>query len=583
MNEEDLGAPENKVNHEQITKIAEAMQVYNLTGNFYSFDKKKFIGQILSNIGGLKQGLKDEGYFTTSIHYLCELAKIKEKGISEQTFAIIASNLGIIDNRINQDKPGTLDALIAIKYLANLGNPNQQGEAVKMLKKYREKIFEGFASSGGTYGFYKYLELVSFLCLFGPRERNLVADSVFDFFQSNTQNTGSRELAQKLANMTISENPQDSYAGQLMTKIILERYGLNAKAVIASWKARNGQNNLDKYVEPNLLAILNLNAQIPGIVKFANRQLGVSFFDEHTDKFSVADLTSRYDEYLNCINSGEAYDPWKKDKEALKKFGLDPAMLIPAWYDSYPEILIAIRTNIKIITDLESYKPGLAQFLNYEFGISNFSRYPVELLKRMFEEYENTELPYGIALYPKTDHNGAFYQNWEILNHLNKDIKGNFAFRIFEVGSEYKILKALKKLNFLYGKRHKISFAIVAGHGLKGSIQFGKNPKHGFITIEDLLQRKRRFLMAKTMFENDAPVVFISCNTGLEEGLAENTTTLMLLDTHAPEETTNIKLLQTLIFEERGNRKKHIRLSPLFQKGATISYSAKNIGNEKII
>lgn len=74
--------------------------------------------------------------------------------------------------------------------------------------------------------------------------------------------------------------------------------------------------------------------------------------------------------------------------------------------DNMPRI---IAKNLSAIRLLEQKEPGIVQRLYEEFGIRDFARYPEELLISQDKNQKDIQQPYGIVIYPRNDHNGAFY------------------------------------------------------------------------------------------------------------------------------------------------------------------------------
>lgn len=214
-----------------------------------------------------------------------------------------------------------------------------------------------------------------------------------------------------------------------------------------------------------------------------------------------------------------------------------------------------LAENMSVIYSLEKTKPGTAKQLFEKFGIENFGRYPFELLSQQTEEAANIEKPFGIILYPKTDHNGAFYSErrkfLDFINELMPDgmrFADRYATRVVECESKIDIAKMLIRLNRAYGK---LSFAIIGGHGATDSIEFGENDagkvdQRHQLTIDDLsgqgLQRTGSF------FAEGAPLVLLSCSTGAREGIGQQLSQALGVTVLAPDKETtprSIKPIET--------------------------------------
>lgn len=238
----------------------------------------------------------------------------------------------------------------------------------------------------------------------------------------------------------------------------------------------------------------------------------------------------------------------------IMPFGVEPGKAIDAWRmsckKSVAELSRVITNNLYYITDLERKHQGIARFLSEEFGIYDFSRYPEELLTRQFEERDRTDLPYGVVLYPRHDHNGAFYNTKRALESLGKDLGGIYALRIGEGEDKIEIVKMLRKLNRKYGKQHKISFAVVGGHGTPTSIQLGTDSEWDekqMIHSSDLNDRRAQ---RKSYFEENPTLILISCSTGANEGIGQELSRLFGATVIAPKVDTNISNMRAAVNEQ---------------------------------
>lgn len=191
--------------------------------------------------------------------------------------------------------------------------------------------------------------------------------------------------------------------------------------------------------------------------------------------------------------------------------------------------------NLKMIFDLEDALPEsehkVCSTLVREYGLVNFARYSIDILKDLYKERDNKGKPYGIALYPLSDDDGAFYQGRR-LNELYSELqKEGIALRIYEVGSKYQAARAMVKVERRYGPKNKPIFALIAGHGSPGSITLDDTENKGGeqnITTNNaqglLLQSDFEGEGAKKLgdfLEKDADIILYSCRTGAEGGIAE--------------------------------------------------------------
>jgi hypothetical protein len=219
--------------------------------------------------------------------------------------------------------------------------------------------------------------------------------------------------------------------------------------------------------------------------------------------------------------------------------GLDGEDILDALYgrtEGSPEILY----NISAIRYLEETRPGVAKLLREKFGIRHFERYPMDLLTKQAEQIENTEIPYGIVMNPTSDHNDAFgYHHW-IWGKLGEQLEEQgYALRILEGNGKLEVVKKLLGLNKKYGENHKISFAIIGGHGGEHAIGFGpwKGDK-GSLLQEDLLGKGAP--RTSQFFEPNPTIVLVSCSTGVEGGIAQQLSETLDARVIAPDVPTNL-------------------------------------------
>ncbi len=230
----------------------------------------------------------------------------------------------------------------------------------------------------------------------------------------------------------------------------------------------------------------------------------------------------------------------------LERYGLDSEKTIHAWGSSNRKNMgvEVIRENMDRIEELEKAKPGLAVFLQKEFGIKHFVRYPKEVLIRQYEEFEKNDKPYGIVLAADSDHSDAFYGTEEFWKKLQGDLDGQYYLRIFEAGGLYDVGRSLVKLDRKYGRERKISFAILAGHGEQNNIELG-NSLIGSLQQRDLeepgIRRVGKF------FVEHPTVTFLSCSTGAEQGIAQALSETMQAKVIAPRIKTKVGSVETKI------------------------------------
>lgn len=278
----------------------------------------------------------------------------------------------------------------------------------------------------------------------------------------------------------------------------------------------------------NYANVPQLQKALPVIVDFINNPFGevkkppkdfkkVKY--EHRQSWDLPDDLSMFKSILGHIDFG--------------KSGLDFTVLQDGWRKAGGKIEILLK-NLQTIYLLESQEPGICKTLMKEFGIVNFGRYPTELLFRAYDERDNKKDPYGIIIYPVADHNGAFYQHPWAFRELSKQLAtNNYQLRVYE-GSKIGYARALISANRRY--QHKISFAIIGGHGNPSSFRIDAKVSNSrtdsghTVTQEEADTRhvvtkeeiaKLGFSGIADYFEPNPTIILLSCSTGEKDGIAQ--------------------------------------------------------------
>lgn len=192
--------------------------------------------------------------------------------------------------------------------------------------------------------------------------------------------------------------------------------------------------------------------------------------------------------------------------------------------------------------------------LYQEFGITNFGRYPRGMLEKQYKDRNKRDHSYGIMVYPKDDHNGAFdnvallsrfqesvidsyapqykyemrqtesvIESDAVAEKYRQEIQGAMYIRIIESHSLYDFAKRLIFLDKKYAGKdgsNKIAFGVVGGHGTKSALTLDASSAGGRIDVRNFIGKGVR-RAGKKFFQSNAPFVIQSCSTGSEGGLAE--------------------------------------------------------------
>ena len=151
---------------------------------------------------------------------------------------------------------------------------------------------------------------------------------------------------------------------------------------------------------------------------------------------------------------------------------------------------------------VRDYKKTFIKLYN-DFGITYFSRYPIQTLVEMPFTYNNinSNKPYAVLLGAKADHNGAFNN----MDNQIKPISTYYDVAVAEIDNRNDFNKIIKKI----AKFRKIDLLIISGHGRQKNITFSEKPNGLFST--DYIPKIYKI---QNYFNTDLKVVLQSCSTG---------------------------------------------------------------------
>ncbi len=211
-------------------------------------------------------------------------------------------------------------------------------------------------------------------------------------------------------------------------------------------------------------------------------------------------------------------------------FGLDPESLFEAWNWKAAEL----EANLRTMNQVEAGQAGAVRILHDTFGIKEFLRYPPELLVAQAKEV-GVNQPYGVIIFPRHDAEGSFDDITGALKKLFEDTRGHHGLRVFEVAGKYgknSLAKALLSLDKRYGESNKISFMVLGGHGLPGSVTLGFRKALEQHKLEGAARRN-----VKGLFEENPSIMLFACSTGHEQGIARELSRILEGTAMGPETT----------------------------------------------
>lgn len=180
--------------------------------------------------------------------------------------------------------------------------------------------------------------------------------------------------------------------------------------------------------------------------------------------------------------------------------------------------------------------PSIPTTLRSDFGIMRVGRYPPEVLIEQFGLADDREVPYGLILSTRIDHNGSysFGAARELFQRMFSQAKKlGITLRFVEVGSEEEI----EEMAYIFSQKYPpAEFGIIISHasekriildGHAGNIASIDSDLHGFSPLESVIRSKGH-------------VVFDSCEVGRPGSFAERFANAGFI-AHGPAEKSFLK------------------------------------------
>lgn len=153
------------------------------------------------------------------------------------------------------------------------------------------------------------------------------------------------------------------------------------------------------------------------------------------------------------------------------------------------------------------------------YGITNFSRYPLPVLKKQWEDRDDTESAYGVWFSSYSDHNRALVGEGSAIREFWRNLPKGYKMRIVEARDRYSAVKRLMTLDRMYGAKQKISFLVINTHGNSEVISLGSDQVEDRL-LGSLVNTKSAKKL-RSVYAPKMPVAILSCSTGKVGGIAE--------------------------------------------------------------
>ncbi len=230
-------------------------------------------------------------------------------------------------------------------------------------------------------------------------------------------------------------------------------------------------------------------------------------------------------------------------RQVLLKWGIEPRDYLDYWLrvgvpaKQFHARNDAVILNLRAIQVIELAHPGGTKKLTKEYGIRFPGRYPAEILFAQLKDDADEKYPfYGAILTAYADENGAFNESDDIVQVWKDAHTQGLSTRVVEAGDAPSAAERLLALTTRSGK--KIEFLGVRGHGTEKSVKIGDNDGERFLDEYFLgIGPDRTALILRA----GAPIYFLSCSTGVRDGIAERFSQQVQGEVTAPDLPTNIK------------------------------------------
>ncbi len=293
---------------------------------------------------------------------------------------------------------------------------------------------------------------------------------------------------------------------------------------------------------------------------------------------------SKYQDFTNgsAFLGGLLYEYYKKAHRygqdtlfpMLKEAGLDPLETVQKWQmgKHINSSNGAVAKNLPLLLELNREHPGSVGLLSQNYHLFNLGRYPKAVLEEMVQTHEDASLPAFYVIYPRSDDEifGQFYNQKFVLDKLYTQLKGRVRIKIVEVETDKEIEEMLDSLKGRFGQGKA---GILAGHGSKDAITFGKEGDGHQLTTQHFLSGNVDHGAGRALKEAFVPgatLALFSCSTGFDdpEGIARVIKETTGINTLGPDRPTSISNIEADV-DDTGN----VDLDVYYYKALTKKYS----------
>jgi hypothetical protein len=229
-----------------------------------------------------------------------------------------------------------------------------------------------------------------------------------------------------------------------------------------------------------------------------------------------------------------------------------------------------VRTRGLTALDLEQRNPGIISYLYKQCGLTDFVRYPAELLERQYAERENLDCEWGLAMYARSDWNLALAQQQDALRELAQSTP-EIVTRFVECRNGLDVARRFVSMTEQYGD---FEYGVLSAHGSEESISLGVDNRVGTrLTVKEISGLlKNPYAKQKNRLSAEVPVAVLSCKGGVDGGVAETISKETGSFAVGGSMNANIRSLR-VVEDDMGRR----RFETRYTQGEAVSYAAGEV------
>ncbi|MFA6397578.1 MAG: hypothetical protein WDK96_01870 [Candidatus Paceibacterota bacterium] len=191
--------------------------------------------------------------------------------------------------------------------------------------------------------------------------------------------------------------------------------------------------------------------------------------------------------------------------------------------------------SFEVMQDLENEIPGCVKKLHEKFGITNFQRYPKEMLVNQLNDIDQQK-GMGVLAFAESDYNGAFDNQQKIWGKIYNHKKDKLNFRIIECGSDFELINQILKAKEDSGK--KVSFGVISAHSNEDGFSLGGTGNESDYFGKEKIDQLNSEI--EESFTENGQLIGNACSSGVIKGWVQKISKIARIDAVGPDEPAAI-------------------------------------------